>query len=294
MKKLLALAAVMLATVFVSRVSATVVFSDDFDSYANQAAFVAAWPAAVGAGHTLSTAQSVSGAQSINLLTTAQRNDRGFSETGVPSATNGIRFSFDFYDSAAANFPYRQIVTLIDGAGSSNGQLISIGMNNNQSTTDSGGNRYMTRILGFTPIAPYVDPDGGPNEGGTLATGSPLSSPFVKLNDFANAPLRSTGWHNLALEITLNPSVSTSQDFTFYTDGVKSEVITLAGFTLRSYDRIRIGSGITSTTAAYVDNILVETFNPAAVPEASAFLAVGLVGLVFGGVRCTRHRRTAA
>ena len=42
------------------------------------------------------------------------------------------------------------------------GQVVSLGMNNNQFVTSSGGNYYMARILGYTPLT--IDPDGGPNE----------------------------------------------------------------------------------------------------------------------------------
>src|SRR5687768_13307602 len=110
---------------------ATVLLEDNFDGYADQAAFVAAWPqdGAVASG-TLSNVQADSIPFSINFATTAQRNQRTFAETLEPTTLelgNVIRFSFDFYDSNAALSPYRQHNNLQDGASpSSGGQLIAI------------------------------------------------------------------------------------------------------------------------------------------------------------------------
>jgi hypothetical protein len=97
---------------------ATILLNDNFDSYANQAAFLAAWPLATASG-TLSTAQAVSAPNSVNFGTAAARNSRAFAESGNPSTANAITFSFDFYDSNAAINPYRQVAQLIDGAGTS-------------------------------------------------------------------------------------------------------------------------------------------------------------------------------
>jgi hypothetical protein len=257
----IALAAAALST----GASAGILLQDNFDSYADQAAFQAAWPigGATTTGGTLSNARSVSAPNSVNFPTTAQRNDRSFTESGAPDLTNLIRFSVDFYDSNAAAAPYRQVVQLIDGAGSSSGQLVSLGMNNNQSITNSGGNFYMARILGYT-VPTTADPDGGPAEsvGGANA--------FFKLNDYG-VGLRSTGWHNLAVEIT-------NVDYKFYVDGALAETVANSGFTSSStsYDKVRLGSGITSVNEANFDDIDVEV-NPVAVPEPSS-VALCLLG----------------
>jgi hypothetical protein len=61
---------------------------------------------------------------------------------------------------------------------------------------------------------------------------------------------------------------------TFYVDGILGKSVT--GFSLRSYDNVRIGSNISSANDGYIDNLLVQT---AAVPEpASIGLAAGLGG----------------
>lgn len=239
--------------------SAAFILQDNFDSYADQAAFNAAWPATVGTGGALSDARFVSAPNSINFPTTAQRNDRSFTESGVPDVINTIRFSIDFFDSNAAAAPFRQVASLIDGAPTASGQLISLGLHNNQSSVNSGGNFYMARILGYT-VPTTADPDGGPAE----SVGG--AGVFFKLND-TGVGLRSTGWHNLAVEIT-------NADFKFYVDGLLAETVTNT-FTLRSYDTVRIGSGFSATNDANFDNVSVEIVPE---PSAIALLSLGLLG----------------
>src|SRR4051794_41701466 len=88
-----------------------------------------------------------------------------------------------------------------------------MGLNNNQTGANSGGQFYMARILGYT-VPTTADPDGGPNEsvGGAGA--------FFKLNDFG-VGLRSTGWHNLKAILSTDDGVGT--DFQFFVDGVLAE-----------------------------------------------------------------------
>lgn len=241
---------------------AQVLVNENFDGYADQAAFQAAWPV-VGAlpSGALSTAQSVSGPNSIfnvgtTVATDAMRNSFSFTESGAASALSSITFSFDFYDGNAAASPYRSHSNLQDGtAPGSYGQLIAMGLNNNQTSAANGGNYYMARILGYNP-----------NETGATTAGS-----FFKLND-GLAPLRSTGWHNLAVVIT-------DLDFKFYVDGILSETVAQGGL-LRSYDHIRLGSGLSNGgNDSYFDNVRVEVVS---VPEpgTATLLGVGLAGFI--------------
>jgi hypothetical protein len=227
---------------------AALLVNDSFDSYATQAAFEAVW-APIGTSGTLATDLSVSPPNSINFATTAQRNGLSFAETGNPSPGNVIRFSFDFYDSNAALSPYRQYANLQDGASpGSGGQLVSMGLNNNLSLTADGGNYYMARILGI---------DAGTGAGA-----------YFKLNNAA-APLRSTGWHNLRVDIS-------DTFFNFYVDGILSKTVANTT-TLRSYDVVRIGSGLTSTASANFDNVRIATIPE---PATLALAGMGLIGLV--------------
>ena len=256
-----------LSALIVCNAQATTLLSDTFDGYADQAAFVAVWPV-VGAlpSGTLSSAQSVSPPNSIFNVGTAvaaeaMRNQRSFAESGTPdSLLNLITFSFDFHDGNALASPYRSHSNLQDSTlPGSYGQLVAMGLNNNQTSAANGGNYYMGRILGYTP----------PDTGGT-------SGSFFKLND-VGAPLRSDGWHKLAVVIS-------SLDFKFYVDGILSETVLQTG-TLRSYDHVRLGSGLSNAgNASYFDNVLIET-NPIPEPSTVALAVLGGAALCFVLIR---------
>ncbi len=262
-------------------VSAAVILNDSFDSYVSQAAFEADW---VPIGTTapisglLSLEQAVSGTTSIKINGTAtnnqQRNRRTISETGSISLNNAVVFSIDFYDSLVAGTPGRNYVNLQDGTtGLGENQLISLGLNNTQLATESGGNFYMARILGHTLVS--VDPDGGPVE--DEANGS--SGIFIKLNDFG-VGLRSLGWHNLKVVISTDDGLSS--DYAFYVDNQLAELVSNVGTTVRSYDNVTLGSGLSnSSTAVYFDNANVTT-----VPEPASLMMLG-----FGGAFCLLRRR---
>ena len=265
------------------------IFFDNFEGYADQAAFEAAW-APIGTvapvGATLATDQASSPLQSVRIDGTAtsgqQRNQRSFAESGLIDALTAITFSFDFYDSNPAAAPYRQFSVLQDGTGTATGQIIGMGLNNNQGYNDSGGNFYMARITGYTPLA--TDPDGGPGESSTLSSGM-----YFKLNDFANSPLRSLGWHNL--KVIIGTDDGQSADFAFYVDNILAERVSNVGAAaqFRSYDYIRIGSGYSNAgNAAWYDNFSVDVIT---VPEPSA-LVLGLVGLAALAGCLRRQRRS--
>jgi len=228
--------------------------NENFDTYADQAAFQAAWPVSGTASTVLNTEQSVSPSQSAKGLTTATRNARSVGEIGfLNGSTDLVIFRFNFYDSAGSASAYRQYAELDDTAApSGSGQLYAMGLNNNIASTF-----YMARILG--------------GDGGTGA------SAFFPLND-SGAPSRSTGWHSLEADIGDN-SVQ------YYVDGILSKTVNISALTDRSLDTVRLGSNLSATQVAYFDDIHVERI---AIPEPSA-LALSLLGGL--GLLASRLRR---
>jgi MYXO-CTERM domain-containing protein len=284
--RFLAVAVAATAAVGAHRASAATLVSDNFDGYANQAAFEAVWPAigtAAPLSAELSTAQASSAPNSIrvpgNSTTNGNhRNRRTFADTALLTVGTPVTWSFDFYDSAPTSGPARNFSNLQDTtAPSGTNQLIAMGFNNNQTNAQSGGAFYMARILGYNPIA-VADPDGGPAEsvGGAGA--------FFKLNDFGGSVLRSLGWHNLKVVISTDDGLST--DFEFYVDNVLSERVSNVGTaaSIRQYDNITLGSALSNAgVEAFFDNV-----NLSQVPEPASAGMAGLVGLALAAVRRRR------
>jgi hypothetical protein len=268
----------------VSTARAVDLLSDNFDSYVDgvgapdQAAFLAAWPryefGSVTSDATLVQDQADSPPNSVfqagTLTNAQQRNMRSIDpQVGFSELTDKIVWSFDFYDSAPAASPSRNHANLHDQitdegahvAPTATNQLISMGLHNNQTAGNSGGNRYMARILGYNPTA-VPDPEGGPAEsvGGSGA--------YFKLNDYPDAPLRSLGWHNLKVEMTLNANLFI--DYNFYVDNILSETVSMTVGALRNWDTVVLGSGLSNaSTSAYFDNVLLQ-LNPPAPPAVNA------------------------
>jgi hypothetical protein len=270
---------------------AQVYVNDNFDGYADQAAFEAVWtPLGCAAGAAacgtftpqsvqLNQDTSVSAPNSVyqgditevGTNSNAQRNRYTFATAAAeandtPQLVPGqkLTFSFDFYDNAPALSPYRQYAQVMDGTvGTGTNQLIAMGLNNNQTAANSGGNFYMARIVGYNPTA-VPDPQGGPAEsvGGSGA--------FFKLNDYGTSPLRSEGWHNLKVEISTSTTASTAgYDYNFYVDGALAETVSGVGSTLtfgtkRRYDNVVVGSGLTAVQDGfgYYDNFFLELTEP--------------------------------
>ncbi|MEA2710307.1 MAG: hypothetical protein QOF78_2908 [Phycisphaerales bacterium] len=230
---------------------AAILLQDNFETYANQAAFQAAWPASgtgtAGNSGTLTTAESFSPPNSINYPTaTGFRNNKNFGDT-TGTVIVPIEWSFRFFDSDSTAGAYRQYSEIIDGAGSGVGQLIALGLNNNIVS-----NHYMVRVLGSD-------------------AGSGVSA-FAKL-DGAGVPTRTTGWHELKAVIK-----GSSADF--YVDGFLSKTVPIN--TVRAFDTIRLGSNLSATRSANYDNVLVQT-----IPEPAT---LGLLALA-GGALIRRRRK---
>jgi PEP-CTERM motif len=253
------LAAIGCVVISASQANAQILLQDNFDSYPDQASFQATWPAGGGfASGTLSNAQANSAPNSVlDSGTVAMRNDRPLSSAYTPVSGAPLRFQFAFFDSNAAAAAYRQASTIVSGTANASGQLISLGMNNNI----SGQTLYSARVLGF---------DGGTGAGN-----------FFQLT---GTPTRTTGWHTLAAVIGTD---GTTNSINFFVDGVQSSIVA-TGFTLRSYDTVRLGTGLTATQPAAFDDVSVQIVS--AVPEPST---LALAGLGLGGLTFRRLRRKA-
>jgi len=222
---------------------ATTILINDSFNYANQAAFQAVWAQdSTTAPVTLSSEQAFSPTMSVKASTTAMRSSQVIAETAA-SAAEPIVFKFRYYDSGGA--AYRQYAELIDAAGTGNGQIIAMGLNNNLTSS-----YYMARIVGFN------------------------GSAFFRLDD-AGAPARSVGWHLLEAEIT--PTA-----VKFSVDGVLSKTADISSFVVRSYDKVRLGSNLSSGNVAYFDDVYL-----AKLPEPSALV------LLLAGMPLLRRRRGA-
>jgi len=269
--KILTIAAV---TVFASAqcALAQIIFSDNFDSYADQAAFNAVWNVAqapAGVGATLSTEQAFSPSQSIKAPGIATAYQSGHDITPVwGSDAQPLSWSFQFYDSTqAANL--RQFATIRDNSPAL-AQLVAFGAYNDTSLTKDRYTGLSTSIAELnTYYAVRVAFAPGPN--------------WFILNG-PGAPTRSTGWHELS-------AVFKDTTVEFFVDGVNA----LSGLTTSyasaagaiTFDRVTVGSGLSSANGeAYYDNVMVQV-----IPEPSSIVVslVGGLGLLAWGIR----RRTA-
>ncbi len=201
---------------------ATIVLNDTFDSYAGQSNFTAAWPISLSPGGSLSTAAYFSSPKSIYFSTSAARNYRNFTASSGTNATP-IVWSIRIYDNNTSNLD-RQWCELLDASPSIT-QLVAMGKSN---IVEAMRTYYAARVA-YAP---------GPG--------------WITLND-AGAPARSVGWHEIKAVIK-----STAIDF--YVDGVlaRANVAYASSQGQFTFDQARIGSGYSSTSAAYFDDVKVQ------------------------------------
>lgn len=242
---------------------ATVIVSDNFDSYASQAAFESAW-APIGTtapqSGVLSTEQAFSPTQSIKVPGTGTsnqyRNQSTFAGVQPTVAEPILRWSFKFYDAqdpiGNPQRNYANLQTVAAPSTSPAAQLISLGLNNNLLNSAAPGSRYMARVLGA---------DGGTGAGA-----------YFKLDGGAGTA-RSIGWHELRVDIK-------AASMTFFVDGIECQTLSVGA--AGNYTLIRIGSGLSNgNTAAYFDDMKLEL-----IPEP---MTLGLLAL--GSVLLARRSR---
>ncbi len=235
----------------------TTIFYDDFDSYADQAAFNAAWAVGiVGTGGILSTEQAFSPLQSIKQDLSARASGHDITPVSG-SDTQPLVWSFRFYDSTQqANL--RQFATIRDNSPSLV-QLVAIGAYNDTTLTKNlitgdpvtatDLNTYYACRVAFSP---------GPN--------------WFLLNA-AGVPTRSTGWHELK-------AVFGDTKVDFFVDGIlgMGGISYAASAGAITFDRVTVGSGLSSANGVgYYDDVLVQLIPE---PSALALLSLGLLALL--------------
>jgi len=225
-----------------SQAQAAVLLTDGFDTYATQAAFDAAWtPSTTSGGVTLTTTPNNTPPNSVMGQTAAGfRSTKSFTEF-QPNATTDIELTFKMQVPSTALG--RQYVDLIDGAASASGQIFEFGVNNGVAT-----NEWAVRMLG-----------------------SAEANVFTPLD--AAAPDRvANQWFDFRAVIHMETATTASAKV--YVNDVLGK--TLTGFTLRSYDAVRVGSNISSAITAFYDDVKVQTIP---VPEPASLGLIGVAGL---------------
>lgn len=238
MKKVLILAGALLAA---TTVTASAQWTDNFDSYADQAAFNAVW-ANSGSPVLLDTDNdpvAPSPPNTVQQGTAAQQSRR---EIGTGIMLKDIDFTIDFYDAAAGT---ARAYAMVYGRGGAGGwtdtltQIVAIGKYNTSTT-----NKYWGRIA-F-----------GSDNWFTLDLG----------------PDRSIGWHTARI---VGNGVDTLE---FYIDGIlgASKTLTPANQTV-VMNWVVLGSGLTSAHAMNFDNVSIAVVPE---PASLIALGAGLVSMV--------------
>jgi hypothetical protein len=236
-------------------IAQTTVFSDNFDSYADQAAFNAAWNVGLaGGGAILSAEQAYSAPQSIKQDLAAKASGRDITPV-FGSDVQPLEWSFRFYDSTqTANL--RQFATIRDTSPAL-AQLVAMGAYNDTTLTKNlftGTSATAADLNTFYACRVAFSP--GPN--------------WFILNT-EGVPTRSTGWHELK-------AVFADTQVDFYVDGVlgMADIPYAASAGQFTFDRVTVGSGLSSANGVgYYDDVRVSL-----VPEPTTIALLGL-GLAF-------------
>ena len=227
---------------------------DNFDSYANQAAFDAAWTTAVGTGLDLNTSVFVSSPNSVKNPGTAAATSIRYDSTGVSALL--LDFSYDFYDYDAGNardFMQVQSRATSDFT-SSLGQLLAIGKYNT-----IVGNKYYGRVAFAT--------------GGIYGDGA--TTPVSTWFQLGGAADRSIGWHSAQILGYADPANVGMVRYEFYIDGLLGGSVANINNSTVNFNWLVLGSGLsTAPSGIAMDNV---NFVTATVPEPSS-IALGLVG----------------
>jgi hypothetical protein len=239
MKKTFVLALVAVLALGTQALALTGGWTDNFDSYADQAAFNAVWTQTGTYGNCLlSTAQADTAPNSIYQDTVARGSYR---TVGSDIALANLYFSFRFYDgtgSSADGRSYGMVYSKVGGTwGGATNQILAIGKYN--STT---AKKYYGRVA------------------------------FGGLNWFTLdlAPDRSVGWHTAEIIGKADGTVD------FVIDGVVGANKTVA---TQNFNLVAMGSGLAGNSGLYFDNVTVGSTLVTPEPSSMLALASGLIGM---------------
>jgi len=218
----------------------TVIFSDDFNSYANDAALTAVWTRISGTSANIGLAPdpAAGGTRGQGIFETASSNvgrlQHVLSSGIVPTDANPIIFSFDLYDPNGGTTSGRDYAELRNSAGT--GGLFDAGIYNGTQTY------YEARNL-----------DGA----GWIVLATP----------------RTTGWHTFELDInatTASLEIDGTVDANFNN-------LTWNGGT--SYNWINLGSALSSSLTANFDNVSLDV-GPVPEPSTALLSLLGGLCLI--------------
>jgi hypothetical protein len=270
-RTLLAIAAISAALTLTARAD----LIDNFDSYANQAALLAAWNATAPTGTGLQLSQStptpVSSPNDVEVTTTASyRLVRAFG-AGNAVAVSSTHWSFNLYDGGGSrDFASLYAYTGAWGAGLQT--ALQFGVYNT-----GVGNRYMAR---YSSITGAVYSDGAVATTADGGTGGWFS--------LTSAATRGTGaWHSMTVWGGIDPNDASKVTLSFYVDGILGgRISNVAGSGLNPYlfTYGTLGGAVSTTSAGSAfDNFSV-------VPEPSS-LGLGLLGGLALAARAIARRR---
>ena len=251
--------------------NAQVVFSDTFESYSLLAptafALTTAFPQAgspwttiaLGIAGIANNIASPNNSQVFSIPSNAAvatpRFSRLFADV-VPTSSNQLEFSFDFYDSVGSTTgSFRQYAEIRSSAPAIE-QLIAVGVSNTATTgvLVTGG-----------PAGGFSTTNGGTNYQARVAFGN-AGNGWINLN-----AVRSIGWQNF--KVLLDGS-----SIQIYVNGVLDSTVT-AGATLgaaNGYDLAVVGSGFSSAAGSGVyDNVAVTV-----IPEPASLAVLASAGML--------------
>lgn len=240
-----------LGALVASSASATIIMQDNFDSYADQAAFLAAWPSTTAPNNLeLSTANFHSAGQSIfsngNL---ARRSTRTFAaQNGTASNPLVAEFWMNVPEISSNARQYSEVRSYANDACLSGAleDLFAIGIYNTAPATPG----FFQGRAAFSGVA---------TAGGWFN----LSVP------------RTAGWHRFSMEFVGGDTLN------YYVDGTLGATVTDTSGGIFSLDCFVLGSGVSSNPTApqsvYFDDVNVEVTPE---PSSLALLGLGAIGLI--------------